>query len=272
MEQYAHKDLTLRIFRAVLDEPEFRDWPDVGIVVQAYLPEAEADLRDAPRLGRAARDAGHGPAGQGGVLGLRGPASPAQLGWPVPVYLREVADRRQLRALHAVPDGAPRAAPAGVRQPQRPQPRARDGGGRGAAACRATATRSRCSTAWASRSSGPLVGRGQRVRVYTPYGAMLPGMAYLVRRLLENTSNESFLKASFAERRRVDDLLRNPEEIGAMWQPNATAEAAAAAPAAELPPFRNEPLTDFTRAETREAMRRRSSDVRGPARPDAIRS
>ena len=61
-----------------------------------------------------------------------------------------------------------------------------------------------------------LVDRGHRVRVYTPYGAMLPGMAYLVRRLLENTSNESFLKASFAERAAIDDLLRDPEEIGAM--------------------------------------------------------
>ena len=61
-----------------------------------------------------------------------------------------------------------------------------------------------------------LVDRGHRVRVYTPYGAMLPGMAYLVRRLLENTSNESFLKASLAEQAPVDDLLRDPEEIGAM--------------------------------------------------------
>ena len=43
-----------------------------------------------------------------------------------------------------------------------------------------------------------LVERGHRVRVYTPYGAILPGMAYLVRRLLENTSNESFLKASLS--------------------------------------------------------------------------
>ena len=65
-----------------------------------------------------------------------------------------------------------------------------------------------------------LVERGQRVRVYTPYGAMLPGMAYLVRRLLENTSNESFLKASFAEGARVEDLLRDPEEVGAMWGRN----------------------------------------------------
>lgn len=34
---------------------------------------------------------------------------------------------------------------------------------------------------------------GQRVRVYAPVGDLVPGMAYLVRRLLENTSQESFL-------------------------------------------------------------------------------
>jgi len=36
---------------------------------------------------------------------------------------------------------------------------------------------------------------GARVRVYTPVGDLVAGMAYLVRRLLENTSNESFLLA-----------------------------------------------------------------------------
>jgi RHH-type proline utilization regulon transcriptional repressor/proline dehydrogenase/delta 1-pyrroline-5-carboxylate dehydrogenase len=34
---------------------------------------------------------------------------------------------------------------------------------------------------------------GLRVRVYCPVGDLVAGMAYLVRRLLENTSNESFL-------------------------------------------------------------------------------
>ena len=54
---------------------------------------------------------------------------------------------------------------------------------------------------------------GQRVRVYTPYGQLLPGMAYLVRRLLENTSNESFLRARASRKgcpRSV--LLMNPIE------------------------------------------------------------
>jgi len=100
-----------------------------------------------------------------------------------------------------------------------------------------------------------LVRRGRRVRVYTPYGAMLPGMAYLVRRLLENTSNESFLKASFAGRAGVDELLRAPEEVGAMWSLKRRA-AAPAPPAGPLPPFRNEPPTDFTRPEARETMHR----------------
>ena len=44
-----------------------------------------------------------------------------------------------------------------------------------------------------------LVDRGQRLRIYMPYGDLIPGMAYLVRRLLENTSNDSFLRAGFVE-------------------------------------------------------------------------
>src|SRR5262249_43796938 len=46
MEQYAYKALTLRLFKDVLSEPDFRDWPDVGVAVQAYLRETEADLHD----------------------------------------------------------------------------------------------------------------------------------------------------------------------------------------------------------------------------------
>ena len=34
---------------------------------------------------------------------------------------------------------------------------------------------------------------GMRVRIYCPVGDLVAGMAYLVRRLLENTANESFL-------------------------------------------------------------------------------
>ena len=50
-----------------------------------------------------------------------------------------------------------------------------------------------------------LVERGQRLRIYMPYGDLIPGMAYLVRRLLENTSNDSFLRAGFVEHVSPDD-------------------------------------------------------------------
>ena len=36
---------------------------------------------------------------------------------------------------------------------------------------------------------------GRRVRAYCPVGDLVAGMAYLVRRLLENTANDSFLAA-----------------------------------------------------------------------------
>lgn len=48
------------------------------------------------------------------------------------------------------------------------------------------------------------------VRLYVPLGEMIPGMGYLVRRLLENTSNESFLKHTFTNDSQVSDLLRKP--------------------------------------------------------------
>ena len=54
-----------------------------------------------------------------------------------------------------------------------------------------------------------LAAGGQRVRSYCPVGDLVAGMAYLVRRLLENTSNESFL----GEQQRgtpVEELLAAP--------------------------------------------------------------
>ena len=58
-----------------------------------------------------------------------------------------------------------------------------------------------------------LVEMGNRVREYCPIGELLPGMAYLVRRLLENTSNEGFLRAKFAENVPAKELLRDPREL-----------------------------------------------------------
>src|SRR5262249_15473661 len=85
MEQYAYKDLTFDLFKTLLLEPEFRDWPDVGIVAQADLPETRADPS---ALAGWARERGtpvtvrlvKGAYWDFEVLLAR------QLGWPVPVF------------------------------------------------------------------------------------------------------------------------------------------------------------------------------------------
>jgi proline dehydrogenase len=54
-----------------------------------------------------------------------------------------------------------------------------------------------------------LATRGFRVRTYCPVGELVAGMAYLVRRLLENTSNDSFLHAQ-ASGLPLEQLLAAP--------------------------------------------------------------
>jgi RHH-type transcriptional regulator, proline utilization regulon repressor / proline dehydrogenase / delta 1-pyrroline-5-carboxylate dehydrogenase len=260
MEQYAHKDLTLAIFRSVLSEPEFRDWPDVGIVIQAYLPEAEADLRS---LADWVRRRGtpitvrlvKGAYWDYEVVLAR------QLGWPVPVYLHKwETDANYERCARFLMENHDLLRPALGSHNVRSLSAAI------AAAEACGVPREGYEIQMLHGMGEPiqraLVADGYRVRVYTPYGAMLPGMAYLVRRLLENTSNESFLKASTAGRASADVLLRNPEEVGAMWGLKSRRKSQAEPPPA-LPPFRNEPVTDFTRPENREAMREALADVRG---------
>jgi RHH-type proline utilization regulon transcriptional repressor/proline dehydrogenase/delta 1-pyrroline-5-carboxylate dehydrogenase len=95
--------------------------------------------------------------------------------------------------------------------------------------------------------------RGRRLRLYAPVGELLPGMAYLVRRLLENTSNESFLRKEYVESQPLSLLLSPPD--GILSQP------AGSAPGEQHPSestgrtdFVTEPVADFSRAPVRAAL------------------
>jgi RHH-type proline utilization regulon transcriptional repressor/proline dehydrogenase/delta 1-pyrroline-5-carboxylate dehydrogenase len=268
MEQYTHKDLTYEIFRSVLLEPEFRDWADAGIVCQAYLPEAMGDLeqllawsqnRGTPVTVRLVK----GAYWDYEVLHAR------QLGWPVPVYEQKWAtDANYERCARYLMEHAGDLRPA-----------------LGSHNVRSLAAAISVAEAlgvprqtyevqmlygMAEPIQRAIVEQGYRVRVYTPYGAMLPGMAYLVRRLLENTSNESFLKASTAENVPVADLLRDPEESGAMLGRKSRSQPGKVPPA-DLPPFTNEPPTDFTRPAARAAMSLALEQVRSRLQSGAER-
>src|SRR5436189_2533484 len=122
-----------------------------------------------------------------------------------------------------------------------------------------------------------LVEMGYRVREYCPVGELLPGMSYLVRRLLENTSNEGFLRAKFAEHISEQELLRDPCELlrksrnGVLpHQNNVTTNAMKdrhPSPNRSLdnPPgdsYENAPLTNFADQENQDKMRRALSEMR----------
>ncbi len=101
---------------------------------------------------------------------------------------------------------------------------------------------------------------GLRMREYVPVGEMIPGMAYLVRRLLENTSNESWLKAGFMDNADVGALLRAPAPKSGS-QPatdllaiNPERHNLSPAPAGvgNSRPFFTEPIRDFADGSQRE--------------------
>src|SRR5438094_4497931 len=52
MESYALKNTTLELFKTIFTQAEFRDWPHAGIVIQAYVRDAERDLCDLIEWGR----------------------------------------------------------------------------------------------------------------------------------------------------------------------------------------------------------------------------
>jgi RHH-type proline utilization regulon transcriptional repressor/proline dehydrogenase/delta 1-pyrroline-5-carboxylate dehydrogenase len=86
--------------------------------------------------------------------------------------------------------------------------------------------------------------RGFNVRVYAPVGELIPGMAYLVRRLLENTSNESNLRKSFGdEKSPLEELIKAPQ-AGRVFSDGGAVDAH----------FRNEPLFDFSIVRNRDDM------------------
>ena len=95
---------------------------------------------------------------------------------------------------------------------------------------------------------------GRRLRLYTPVGDLVPGMAYLVRRLLENTSNESFLRKEYVESQPLSTLLAPPDlERLSQNQPSHRAG---------VQEFRNEPQQDFAQADSRAAMQQALATVR----------
>ena len=247
MEQYSFKDLTLAIFRNVLEETAFANEPAAAIAMQAYLRDAQKDLTELIRWARARRR-------RIGVRLVKGAYWDSEItwakqkGWPIPVFLDKAetdANYERLTRLllenYDVVDAAfgshniRSLAQAIVTAKQLDVP---DYGyeiqmlyGMGEPIRQA------------------IIRNGQRVRIYLPVGRLLPGMAYLIRRLMENTSNTSFLRQTYAEEEEIDQLIVPPKPKKAVTQARKASRKSAVPDAVE--PFQNEPLLDFAREASR---------------------
>src|ERR1700757_1620080 len=211
MESYALKNTTLELFKTILTEAEFKDWPHAGIVIQAYLRDSESDLRDLIEWCRARGTRFAVRLVKGAYWDYETTKSRQNESNP-PVFLQKPESDANFEALTRVLFENESIVTAAfgshnVRSIAHAQ----------AVADELGIDHSRFEFQLLYGMAGPikraLVEMGYRVREYCPVGELLPGMSYLVRRLLENTSNEGFLRAKFSDNASEALLLRNPVEL-----------------------------------------------------------
>lgn len=271
MESYEKKDLTIHIFKKILSEPEFRDRSDIGIVIQCYLKDSGHDfvqLRDwAKKRGT--------PVWVRLVKGAYWDYETAHAqaeGWPIPVYqekwqsdanyeaqirfimqnheyLRPAFGSHNLRSIsHGLAVAEQLKMPPGTFEIQ-------------------------MLYGMADAEKKALVDRGHRVRIYMPYGQLIPGMAYLVRRLLENTANDSFLRVGSSSNVDVDRIMSTPGRSTAIaanpnlaksTDTNQNDESSSKSESKKTmkATFKNEPPVDFALDDKRTAMANALNKVR----------
>ncbi len=263
MEQFEFKDLTLDLFMKCCDEISFA----AGIAMQAYLRSGDDDAKRitdwAKRTGR-----------QVTVRLVKGAywdyetIHAEEMGWPVPVWSRKVdTDACFERMAEIFIESTPtRIDEGGVKLAL------------GSHNIRSIATalallekRNLPTSAlelqmlrgMADQLKSGVLAEGLRLREYVPVGEMIPGMAYLVRRLLENTSNESWLRSSFMDDADASLLLASPHvqhtnEDPGIERIEQAAERHKLSPAIQAlgdgRPFFTEPYRDFSVKEVRESF------------------
>ena len=275
MEQFALKDLTLELFMRCCEQVDF----EAGIAMQAYLRSGESDARRiadwAKRTGRIVT-----------VRLVKGAywdyhvIHSEQMGWECPVWMtKRETDACFERMTDILLDACPRPA-----SPDSVTPSLRHSVTSGGIKL-ALGSHNVRSIAYAlaglERRNLPqnalelqmlhgmadqlkfaAADMGLRIREYVPVGDMIPGMAYLVRRLLENTSNESWLKAGFMDNADPAKLLASPHQpapsvsersASSSEKPDLSTIARerhqlsdAAPGVGDSKPFFNEPFRDFS--------------------------
>ena len=238
MEQYLYKTATLEVLKALLMEPEFRDRTDIGITLQAYLRDSYQDLQDLI-LWAKQRDRPITVRLIKGAYWDRETIIARQNHWPTPVYNHKsstdanfermtqllLEHHEHLYAAIGSHNIRSQAQAIAISQALNIPPQHLE---------------FQVLYGMADNLATALAKQGHRVRVYCPYGDLIPGMSYLIRRLLENTANSSFLRQSLSEQP-LEGLLSTPlwgegDEDGSVIKPEPMPTATAMVTRIDLAP------------------------------------
>jgi RHH-type proline utilization regulon transcriptional repressor/proline dehydrogenase/delta 1-pyrroline-5-carboxylate dehydrogenase len=273
IEQFAFKDLTLTLFERCCEEVDF----PAGLAMQSYL---KSGMEDAERIISWSKRVGR----QVTVRLIKGAywdyevINAERMGWPVPVWpVKRETDACFERMAEQFVSAMPReAGQGGVKLAL------------GSHNIRSiaytlallekhglpdTALETQKLSGMGDQLRAALASRGLRIREYVPVGQMIPGMAYYVRRLLENTSNQSWLRASFSDEVSDDILLASPhgesESKDSQDDSGMSAAHHALTPAIDGLgnglPMLNESFRDFSQTSAREAYTRAVASTKVPA-------
>jgi RHH-type proline utilization regulon transcriptional repressor/proline dehydrogenase/delta 1-pyrroline-5-carboxylate dehydrogenase len=208
MEDFDSRETLLLAFEDVLSNDEFRSAPSVGVVVQAYLRDADETLErilSSPSL----TERGVPPTIRlvKGAYWDHESVIAGQRGWEAPVWSeKRESDACFERLTRRLIDARDSIRPAIATHNLRSLAHAiayheRSGGGPAELELQVL-------RGLGDELAEGVAQMGYRVRIYTPIGDLVAGMAYLVRRLLENSSNEGFLLRQ--RHQSLDELLEAP--------------------------------------------------------------
>jgi RHH-type proline utilization regulon transcriptional repressor/proline dehydrogenase/delta 1-pyrroline-5-carboxylate dehydrogenase len=209
MESLDSREAIFDLVLELLSEPEFAEDLSAGVVLQAYLRDSPSQLDQILDWARSHRRT---PPLQ--VRLVKGAywdhelVQARQQGWPAPVFeIKAECDRNfealTRRLLEARPDVRVAVASHNLRSVAHAIAYNRLLGAAD------TELELQVLRGLGDELQDALARHGFRVRTYCPVGDLVAGMAYLVRRLLENTSNESFLHEQ-ARNAPLESLLAAP--------------------------------------------------------------
>jgi RHH-type proline utilization regulon transcriptional repressor/proline dehydrogenase/delta 1-pyrroline-5-carboxylate dehydrogenase len=211
MEHLPARKFTLELFKSINQEAEFRDWPHKGIAYQAYMKDALPLLDELMAWARNNNQ-------DFGIRLVKGAFWDEEVvlanlyNYPIPVFTNKHAtDASYERCVRVILENQEhillKCASHNIRTVAYTLECAKE--------LKVPKSRLEFQMLHGMAENLRRAWKDQdlNLRLYSPVGEIVPGMAYLVRRLLENTSSESFLRQSFADGQAKEALLRDPAEL-----------------------------------------------------------